>query len=568
MAHIDVRDLGRVREIAGVLTRHGFGGLLQAAGWDQYADVAEIDDDGSWAVRTREVLVELGPTFVKLGQTLSVRPDMVPQALITELQKLQDDVPPVGWDEAQEVLLSELGCPLDQVFEEVEETSVASASIAQVHLARLVGGEQVAIKIQRPGIQQTIRSDLHILHSLATLLDGRLTLPGVYTPVAIVRELERAILQELDFQQEARNAARFRECFAQDDWVVVPRIHARWTSSRLLVMERIVGVPLSQVADDDGRLRPTLHHLVDATVAQIFEHGFFHADPHPGNLLLTEDGKLAFLDFGLCGSLTADMRDTLVTVIVSLVFQDAETLALCIYHAGGLEGRVDLKAFRGEIERMMMKYHGASLRDLSTQASLVEFIQVASAFQIKLVPEYALLARASSIVDGILRSRAPDSDPVELIRPHAKRLMTERMAPERVSAEMMKMLVQAQGGFKQLPTQLNQLLLDIDRGQLRFITQDPESDLLREEIRNAALRMSLALCAMALLVSGSVLVTTWDPRPLDVPLTFVAGVIALGVAVAMWVGLVTHILLGNQLRPEAWRRRLAAVVRFFAGSRS
>lgn len=568
MAHIDVRDLGRVREIAGVLTRHGFGGLLQAAGWDQYAETPEVADTQPWAVRTREVLVELGPTFVKLGQVLSVRPDMVPPALITELQKLQDDVPPVPWDEAEQVLLDELGCPHTDVFEHIETECVASASIAQVHLARLRGGEEVAVKIQRPQIQATIRSDLHILHSLATLLDGRLTLPGVYTPVAIVKELERAILQELDFRQEARNAARFRECFDGEDWVVVPRIHARWTSSRMLVMERIRGVPLSAVEDSDGRLRPTLHRLVDATVAQIFDHGFFHADPHPGNLLLTEDGKLAFLDFGLCGSLTADMRDTLVTVIVSLVFQDAETLALCIYHAGGLEGRVDLKAFRGEIERMMMKYHGSSLRDLSTQASLVEFIQVASQFQIKLVPEYALLARASSIVDGILRSRAPDTDPVELIRPHARRLMTERLAPERVSAELMKVLVQAQGGFKQLPTQLNQLLLDLDRGQLRFVTTDPEAGLLREEIRNAALRLSLALCAMALLISGTLLVMSWDPRPFDLPLNFLAGCVALVVAVGLWIGLVTHTLLGDQLRPDTWRRRAAAVLRFFAGGRS
>ena len=565
MAHIDVRDLGRVREIAGVLARHGFGGFLSTAGWEEYTDVEVGETTEPWAIRIRDVLVELGPTFVKLGQVLSVRPDMVPQALIQELQKLQDEVPPVSWDEASEVLVDELGCPADTVFESIEHEAVASASIAQVHLATLRDGGHVAVKIQRPGIQATIRSDLHILHTMATLIEGRVALPGVYTPVAIVQELERAILQELDFLQEGRNAARFRECFEEDPWIVVPAIHGRWTSSRVLVMERIVGTPMSAVADSDGRLRPTLHRLVDSTVAQIFDHGFFHADPHPGNLLLTEDGKLAFLDFGLCGSLTAEMRHVLVTCIVSLVFQDAETLSLCIYHAGGIDGRVDLKQFRGEIERLMQKYHGASLADLSTQASLVEFVQVASKYQIKLVPEYALLARASSIVDGILRQRAPDSDPVELIRPHARRMMAERLDPERVSADLMRIVIGAQGGFKQLPTQLNQLLLDLERGQLRIVTADPDAPALRTEIRLAALRLSLALCAMALLISGTLLLTTWTPEPGGVPVLFILGWLVLVVAVAMWAGLVTVTLFGDQLRPEWWRRKASAVLRFFMG---
>ncbi len=566
MPHIDVHDLGRVRTIASVLGRYGFGGLLTSAGWEQYSDET-VKDEGAWPVRVRRALVELGPTFVKLGQVLSVRPDVIPPALVLELQKLQDDVPPVSWEEARAVLESELSQPIDEVFAQLDETPVASASIAQVHLGVLEDGEEVAVKIQRPGIQATIRSDIHILHSLATLLEGRIELPGVYTPVAIVQELERAIAQELDFWQEARNAARFRECFFEDQDVVVPRIHRRWTSSRVLVMERIRGTPLSQIADDDGRLRPIMHRLVDTTIAQIFDHGFFHGDPHPGNLLVTDDGRLAFLDFGLCGSLTGQMRQTLVSAIVSMVFQDAETLALTIYHAGGVRGRVDLRAFRAEIERLMQKYHGASLSDLSTQASLVEFIQVASDFRIRLVPEYALLARAASIVDGMLRARVPETDPVELIRPHARQMMAERLSPEKISAEMLKMVVQAQGGFKQLPTQINQLLLDLERGQLQVGVRNEDGDLLRAEIRNAALRISLALCAMALLVAGALLMTTWSPEPAGWPVLFTVGVLVVLVAVAMWAGLVTHTLFGEQLQPSAWTRRLGLLLRFFLGER-
>jgi ubiquinone biosynthesis protein len=571
MAHIDVHDLGRVSTITAVLARHGFGSLLEGAGLQSYVPEEgsePVDSDSSSAVRLRRVLTELGPTFVKLGQVLSVRPDIVPPALIREFQKLQDEVPPVPWDEAQTVLSEELTVPIDQVFAHIDHEPVASASIAQVHLAELLDGRLVAVKIQRPGIQSTIRSDLHILHTLAHLVEGRLNLPGVYTPKAIVNEFERAILDELDFRAEARNAERFRECFVNDPKVLVPAIHRSLTSSRVLVLERVDGRPLSALEQGDPTLPDVMQILLDSTVTQVFDHGFFHADPHPGNVLVLDDGRLAFLDFGLCGSLTAQMRETLVTMLVSLVFQDAETLALTIYHSGGIDGRVDLRAFRSEIERLMQKYHGSSLKDLSTQASLVEFIQVAARFQIRLVPEYALLARAASLVDGVLRSKVPDSDPVELVRPHAKRLMTDRLGPERLGADLMKLFVQAQGGFKQLPTQINQLLLDLERGQVRFqVDPGPDAELLRDEIRYGALRICLALCAMALLVAGAVMVAAWSPAPWGVPLAGIAGLLALLTAVAMWAGLVVHSLVGGQLTLRVLRRRASQVVRFFIGDR-
>ncbi len=568
MAHIDVRDLGRVRTIATVLASHGFGSLLQASGLSPYAAKSKTEQDGSsQAVRLRRVLVELGPTFVKLGQVLSVRPDIVPQSMITELSKLQDTVPPVSWEQAKLVIETELDAPLEEVFAQVQEAPVASASIAQVHLATLKDGREVALKVQRPGIQKVIRSDLHILHSLASLVEGRLDLPGVYTPTAIVKEFDAAIAEELDFACEARNAERFRECFIEEPQVMVPRIYRRFTTPRLLVMERVHGTPLSQVPDDDPRLEPGIQELVESTIAQVFDHGFFHADPHPGNLVLMDDGRLAFLDFGLCGSLTAQMRETLVTIMVALVFQDAETLALSIYHAGGVQGRVDLRAFKAEIERLLQKYHGASLADLSTQASLVEFIQVSARFHIKLVPEYALLARSASIVDGILRSRVPQTDPVELVRPHARRLMTDRLSPERMGADAMRLFVQAQGGFRQLPTQLNQLLLDLERGQVRVEVVPTDGAELRQELRTSSFRLSLSLTAAALMVSGALLVSSATSLPGLPYATGTMGLLALAAAATAFAVLAGHMILGEHLSFAAFKRRVQQVWRFFRGSR-
>lgn len=572
MAHIDVRDLGRVRAILGVLTRHGFGSLLHGAGLGEYLDRPDPGADSAlpWAARLRAVLVELGPSFVKLGQVLSVRPDIIPPALVQEFRTLQDQVPPAPWEQVRPAVEAELGEPLDARFSRFDPTPVASASIAQVHLATLRDGEgerSVAVKVQRPGIERTIRSDLHILFTLAHLLEGRLELPGVYTPVAIVQEFEAAVRQELDFLTEASNLERLRAHLRGVPGVSAPAPHRRWSTPRLLVMDRVEGTPLGALPPGDPRLPVLLGQLVDLTVRQVFDWGFFHADPHPGNLFATADGGLVLLDLGLCGTLTAEMRDTLVTLLACLVFEDAETLALTLYRVGGVEGRLELRAFRSELERMMTRYRGATLSQLSEPDSLLEFIALCSRYRLRLLPEYALLARALSIVDGMLRQHLPGQDPVALVRPHAARLLAERLSPERLRTDALRAALQAQGGLKGLPIQLNQLLMDLERGRLSVQVQTPDLRPVHEAVHDAALRVSLAVCASAMLVTSAILLAAADPRPFDLPLgAALAGLTAL-IGSALWLGLVAHTLLGPQLRWSEWQRRGMALLRFFAGDR-
>ena len=331
-------------------------------------------------------------------------------------------------------------------------------------------------------------------------------------------------------------------------------------------MERIRGRPLSAIEPGDDRVEGLMQRLIEASFDQVFEHGFFHGDPHPGNLFLTDDGDLAYLDFGLCGTLTPEMRDVLVSAFTALVFEDAEGLALTIYRAGGTHGRVDLRAFRAEIERLMLKYHGASLSELGT-ASLTEFIQVASRYQIRLRPEYAVLARMASLVDGIARRLIPDADMVKRVQPFARQMLARRMAPERLAADALRMITQAQGGFRELPTQLSQLLLDLERGRLAVVTRDPEAGLTRDEIRMAVLRLSLAAGASAMLVAGSLALIAWSPTPLGVPLVAVFAFSCLVGAALTWGALLAHLLFGEQLRPRELQRRAMAVARFFIGER-
>ncbi len=561
MPHIDVHDLGRIRRITAVLARYGFGGLIG----DESVEEGSVS--APWAQRLRQVVIELGPTFVKMGQVLSVRPDILPADLLVEFQKLQDEVPPVGWEEARAVLESELGCPVAEAFAEVAETPVASASIAQVHLGTRLDGRRVAIKIQRPGIREVIESDLHILYSTARVLEGRLALPGVYTPVAIVQEFEAAIHQELDFHQEARHAERFGAHFRDHPDVIAPAIHRDLSSRKVLVMDRVLGRPLSALSPGEVGVDGAMDVLVEATLAQVFEHGFFHGDPHPGNVLLQDNGRLAFLDFGLCGTLTPEMRDTIVTIFVALVFRDPDTVAHTAYRVGAMEGRIDLREFRGEIARLMDKYHGASLEDLSQAATLLEFIEVATRYRIRLPPEYAVLARAASLVDGTLRRLIPDADMVKRVEPHARRLMARQLSPEKLSGDALKLMVQAQGSLKGLPAQLDQVFTDLERGRLELVTRDPDAERLRRTLAAAGLQIGLGTCAGAALIAGAVLLGLWDPELGGVRVSAVLGVVLLVGAVGTWWALSVHALITSQLEPGDLRRGALGVVRFFRGSR-
>ena len=561
MPHIDIRDLGRLREITSVLVRHGFGHLVELAG----LDIQKVDKapDAPFARRLRRVLAELGPTFVKLGQVLSVRPDIVPSDVIVELERLQDDVPPADSAEVTRLLEGELGGTIEERFASFDPDPLASASIAQVHRATLPDGRHVAVKVQRPGIESSIRSDLHILYSLAHLLAGRIALPGLYTPVGIVREFEAAMQLELDFLQEARSAHRFRASFSDSPDVVVPEIYEEMSTRRVMVMELLDGVPLSRLAPCSAEVTHAMDLLIEATYQQVFEHGFFHGDPHPGNLLVLEDGRLAYLDFGLTGQLTVEMRDVVVALFVGLVMSDAETVALTLYRAGATDGRVDLKGFKREVERLMAKYHGATLTELSQTTSLVEFVETAARFRIRLVPEYVVLVRTASILDGIARRMLPDTDIVARVQPYAQRLVGDRFKPERLAQDAVRVLQHAQMAFQDVPLQLNQVFLDLEQGNLTIRTEQVHAAEMRKEVREAGMRVAVALTAAALTLAGAILIAPLALSPSLWIVPVVAGSVALVVGLGLMAAMAAHYLVASRVAPSDVRKQALSIVRFF-----
>ncbi len=563
---IQVQDLGRVQRIVRVLASNGFGHALERTGLGEHVPPGKVDSDSSpFARRLRQALVDLGPTFVKLGQILSVRPDILPKDVLAEFQTLQDRVDPLSPEEVRGVVERELGKTIEDAFSSFDPEPLGCASIAQVHRAVLLDGREVAVKLQRPGIEQVIRSDVHILYTLAQIVEGRASLPGMYTPTAIVKEFDDAITLELDFLQEARASARMRNNFADDPDILVPEVYPELSTRRLLIMELVRARPLSSIPEGKvtPRTRKIAHRLMEATYRQVFVHGFFHCDPHPGNLLVTDDDRLVYLDFGITGTLTSAMQDTLLSAFTSLVFRDPDALALAVHRAGATRGRVDVRAFRDELERLMIKYYGASLDQLADPATLMEVVELSSRYRIDLPAEFAVLSRTVGLVEGILRELLPGVDIVDEVKPYAQRLITSRFSPERMTADAARSIMQLQGHLQTAPLALSQVLMDLEGGRLTFRMIDPEADKLREEIRMATLRLSLAALASTVTLGSLLFLAAWSPAPFGIPIMGLLGLALAWVGASLFGVLGVHVLFARFLQPSVWRRRAMAVVRFF-----
>ena len=571
---IQVQDIPRVNQMAAVLAKNGLGHLLHLVGLTASLSAGDTTEDSTtpFARRLRQAMVDLGPTFVKMGQVLSVRPDILPQDVLIEFQTLQDNVPPMPFSDVREVVENELQLSIGEVFVEFEEQCLGSASIAQVHRARLIDGREVAVKLQRKGIERTIRSDTHILYSLAQILENnRISLPGLYTPTAIIREFDIAIRQELDFVFEAKNAERLGQYFKDNPDVIIPKVIHPWTTRRVLTLERIIGRPLKEMiaklkGEEANRLA---HQIMEATYQQVFEFGFFHADPHPGNLFVTAEGKLAYLDFGITGTLSRAMQDTITAAFTSMVFRDAEALAMTVYRAGGTQGRIDLRQFIDETERMMMKYYGASLDDLADTATLIEVVQLAMRFRINLPSEFAILARTMALIEGELRQLLPGADIVQEVKPYAKRLMTRRFSPERVAHDVARMMVVAQGQLRDLPTQFNQVLMDLEGGEITLITKDPDAAKMREEIRAAVLRLSLAALASTVSLGSTIFIVmaVWSTSIWAMLFFGLIGISAMAVGIFLFGALGIHVLFAGLFNLRLWKNRLFSVLHFFSWRR-
>lgn len=545
------RDLGRVQDIAGVLIRYGFGdlvrrigmaGALERAGrrlqWRSPAELAHLEPPA----RVCRALEELGPTFIKMGQILATRVDLFPPEWIAEFEKLQDAVPALPFERVRAQLAEDLGEAPEAVFAELDETPIAAASLAQVYRARLADGSAVILKVRRPGIRPLVEADLRLLTRLAEIIENEAPDLARYRLREVVRQLTVSLRREMDFAAECRSAERVAASFADHPEIVIPRIHWQWTCERLNVQERIEGIPGRQLAalDPAGLDRKVLARRGAAAVLKMMlEDGFFHADPHPGNVFYLPDNRIAFIDFGMVGRLSEERRFQVAQLLNGLVSRDAEIAAEVLLDWGG-GSEADAEALRGEIDAFIDQYHGVPLKSLSLGAMLADLVAILREHRLAMPSDLTLLVKAFVTLEGMGRQLDPDFDIAGAAVPFLERVMIAHHAPEAVARRGWRSLAAAVDLLTGLPQDLRKLLRAARRGTLQVQVDVAPLKHFGDQIDRAFSRLTLGIVTAALIVGSSIAMTVDRDTPLSgLPslalLGFVAAVIGgLVVLVSIW----------------------------------
>jgi ubiquinone biosynthesis protein len=516
MARGDRRqNLVRLGEIAQVAARHGFGYAFGHR--DDPTPINEAEPPrGTRGQRVRAMLDELGPTFVKFGQVLSTRPDIIPPDIIQELRGLQDDAKPVPFDQIRTVLEEELGKSPDRIFAELDETPVAAASIGQVHRARLPDGQIVVVKVQRPDAERRITADLQLLHQAARVARQRVRRLEFIDVVGVVDELARTVRRELDYGIEARNAEAFRRNFAGDPNVVVPRVFWRYTTQRVLTMERVDGVPLSHfdLAAHPMEARRTLaNRLAEAWMQMLFVHGFFHADPHPANILVVGGDRIGLVDFGMTEQLSPRDREAAVRLLLDILDQNAERLprrlrALGVRYPRELEQEL---AYR--IEIILQRYSISPLGEIDAREVLREIFQTIYRLDVVLPSRWIMLDKTLATLAGVGLEVYPDFNVFEVARPYANRLILERYRPDRIADRVVGDVARYGEALSEAPFQISELLEELRDGELEIRVRSDRLPVAIDKVQSAMNRVALALVAFALLLGSAVISAFVDGGP-------------------------------------------------------
>ncbi len=513
-----VRDLGRLHDIASILIRYGFGdlvrrigmaGALERAGralhWHEPEALARLEPPA----RVRRALEELGPSFIKLGQILATRVDLFPADWIAEFGKLQDAAPAIPFAELLPQLTEDLGEPPEAVFPRLEPEALAAASLAQVHRAWLADGTAIILKVRRPGIRPVVEADLRLLVRLAEIVEAEAPELRRYRPREVVRQFTLSLRRELDFSAEGRSAERIAANLAAHPEIVVPRIHWAWTGERLNVQDCIEGIPgrnlaAVEAAGLDRRL--LARRGARAVLKMMLEDGFFHADPHPGNVFYLPDNRIAFIDFGMTGRLSEERRYQLAVLLHGLVSHDAEKVAeVLLDWSGGAE--VDSDALQPEIDAFVDRYHGVPLKHLDLGAMLSDLVAILREHGLALPPDLALLIKAFITLEGMGRQLDPDFDMAGEAAPFLEQVLLAHAAPDALVRRGWRSLGRALALVAGLPQDLRQLLRAARRGKLHVEVDVLPLKQFGERLDNAASRLALAIVTAALIIGSAIVMT-------------------------------------------------------------
>ena len=541
------RHLNRYRQILTILFKYGFGDLLEMLKIDQYIEVGLQMISKNREVRIgrltkpqglRMAFEELGPTYIKLGQILSTRPDLIPLDFIQELAKLQDNVPAFPFEQVREVIDSEFECPSEDLFDHLDEEPLASASIGQVHRAVLKDGEAVAVKFQRPGIRKIIEVDLEIMLHLATLAERHIEELALHRPVKIVEEFARTLEKEIDYKTEATNMERSARQFLDDPHVYIPKVFRTTTTSRVLTTEYIDGIKISNIdkLEAAGLDRKVITARgADLVLKQVFDHGFFHADPHPGNIFVLPENVICMLDFGMAGTVDRHTRDDFVDLLESIVNQNEVRATQILLKLTYREEEPDRRLLEREVADFMGRHLYQPLKDIEIGKLLHQLLELATSFRLRIPADIFLMIKALGTVEGVGRMLDPEFDLISRATPFIKRIKLERFKPERVADDMFNLGSQLLQFMRQFPNQLLDLanLIRQEKLSLKFEHRGLEDMLATHDRISNRLSFSILIAA---LIIGSSLIVMSDTPPLIYGISLIGILFFLAAAImGLWL---------------------------------
>lgn len=551
---IGARDLARAQQVAAVLVRHGLGDVLRRLGWAEALekaghalhwtpatelaqDLAHLSPPEQW----RRALEDLGPTFVKLGQILAGRADLFGPEWIAQFERLHSRAPAADPAALRAQLTEDLGAPPEQVFAQWSDTPLAAASIAQVHAATLADGSPVVVKVRRPGIAATVAADLRLLERLAAAAERQWPELAPYQPAALAQQLGRSLQRELDLASECRNAERVAQAFAQQPEIVVPRVYWHFTHERVNVQQRIEGVPAEDQAaiDRAGIQRHTVAQRGARAVLQmVVRDGFFHADPHAGNLFFLPGDRIAFIDFGMVGRLSAARREQLLDLMLGLVQREADSVADVLMDwtsgADNADG-ADENALRGDIEAFVDQYHGVPLAQLSLAAMLGDVTGILRTHHLALPPDLALLVKTFITLEGLGRGLDPGFHMATEATPLLRQALRARYTPRALAGRGWATVRRLAGLLGGLPTDLQRLLRAARRGRIQVQIEVKQLQTVADQLDRAASRLAMGLVVAALIIGSSIVMTVrGGPELLGLPAFGLLG-FAGAVGGALWM---------------------------------
>lgn len=544
------RHAQRYRQILGVLLKHGYYDLLKNLKVEHYLDGGlrrlrgpVEQQDLTRAERFRHALEELGPSFVKAGQLLSTRPDLLPVDFLEQLARLQDSVAPFPFDEVRTIVEEELRAPLEELFEDFDPKPLAAASIGQVHRARTVAGEDVVVKVRRPGVRRTIEVDLEILLNLATLMERHLEGWDVHRPTRVVEELALSLDRELDYRMEAANQEHFAWQFRDEGRVRVPSVLRGATTEKVLTMEYVEGVrasdpqALRELGHDPQRLAAVAAELA---MRQIFDFGFFHGDPHPGNLLVLEGGVICFLDFGMMGRIDRAAREGFAELVLGIVRRDSRQMKEALLALCGSEEAPDSPALERDLSEFADRHFFRPLKELSLGDVLQQLLGLAARHRLGIPADLFLMIKALANVEGLCRGLDPDFEISTHATPFLRRIQLERLYPQRLARDLVESSGEALALLRDVPGELRATLVQFRRGRSRLGFELQGLDPLNATLDRVSNVLAFAIVLAALIIGSSLIVLAGLP-PLwhDIPLIGLGGFV---VAAVMGFWLLASIL--------------------------